>query len=110
MKNRREIKSTLPPNVHLMNKNEAKLLRQLKKKTGLNETEIRQNPDYRKALSEAQDKGERELRLHEKALRVKKQLLKAITKELKLAAEHPKVQKVFKEKITEYKKSGGFLI
>lgn len=55
---RREVKLSLPNGVHLMNKNEAKVMRQLKKKTGLSEEEIREVKKYRKMLSDAQDAGE----------------------------------------------------
>ena len=97
MKDRRTIKANLPAGVHLMNKNESKMLRKLKSQTGLTEEELRAEKKYRIILSKAQDKGERLLGLDEKIDRNRKQLLKHLTKKHKLAKEHPIVQKEFKE-------------
>jgi hypothetical protein len=61
MKDRRIIKNSLPDNVHLMNKSEAKALRQLRAKFKASELEIRLDKKKRKVLSEAQDAGEKPL-------------------------------------------------
>jgi hypothetical protein len=47
------------PGVHIMNKNEAKMMRKLQSQTGLSQDEIRSIKKYRVMLSEAQDKGEK---------------------------------------------------
>jgi Zn-dependent M16 (insulinase) family peptidase len=47
------------PDEHVMNKNEAKLMRRLQAQTGLSQEEIREIKKYKKMLSEAQDKGEK---------------------------------------------------
>ena len=43
-----------PDGIHIMNKNERKALAKLKRKTGLNEEQLRKEKKYRKILSEAQ--------------------------------------------------------
>lgn len=87
--------------VHLMNKNESKKLRQIMKQTGLTKEEILKVKEYRVMLSEAQDRGEKELSYHDKREKQKKRILKLITKRLKLAKEHPLVVSEFKEKLRE---------
>ena len=52
---RRKIKND--PTKHYPNKNEAKLLRKLKAKTGLSEEEIRSHKKYRKMLADARESG-----------------------------------------------------
>lgn len=83
--------------VHLMNKNEAKKLRQLMAQTGLTKEEILKVKEYRIQLSEAQDAGEKELGYFAGIERRKKWIMKSITKRLKLAKEHPLV-------VAEYRK------
>lgn len=94
---RHRLKLSLPADVHLPNKNEAKLLRKIKAETGMNEKEIRSIYKYRKMLSDASkkegSKTERERRLI--------WLMKSITKELKLPKEHPIVLEKFWNKINE---------
>jgi len=71
-----------------MNSNEAKVMRRLQSETGLTETEIRTHKKYRVMLSEAQvakGPGMSDNR------RGAKRLLKSITRELKLAKQHPDV-------------------
>lgn len=99
-------KKSLPKNVHQMNKNEATLMRKLMSETGMTEIEIRQIKKYRKMLSEAQDAVE----ISTKSLqeRYVDRLLKQVTKELKLAKEHPLVIQKFKELLDERKNSGYF--
>jgi len=84
--------------VHLMNKNEAAKLRQIKSETGLSEEEIRKIKKYRKELSDAQDAGEKELSSEENIKKQKAKLLKKITKKLKLAKEHPLVVEEFNKR------------
>jgi len=80
------------PTKHYPNKNEAKLLRQLKVKTGLSEIEIRENKEYRKMLSVAQKEGEKALRSN--VDKRHQHLIKIACRETKLAKEHPETIKV----------------
>lgn len=61
-KDRRQIKKNLPSHVHLPNKNEAKLLRQLRAKLKLSTEQVRSDKRNRKLLSEAQDIGEKKIK------------------------------------------------
>jgi len=85
------------PGVHVPNHNEAKLLRKIMSDTGLTEKEIREHKKYRKMLSDIQKVIPSKLTDKENS---KKRLMKRITKELKLAKEHPLV-------IAEFKKEWG---
>lgn len=96
-KNRREIKQTLPANIHLANKNEARLLRQMRAKSKSTELEIRAIKDNRKKLSEAQDAGEKMLNWYQQIQQRKKRILKSLTLKYKLAKEHPTIQNEFKQ-------------
>jgi hypothetical protein len=82
-----------PAGVHIMNKNERRALRKLKKQTGLNEVEIRKEKKFRKILSEAQkQKGNKSI-FDRLILRI----VKVVTQETKLPVQHPE----FKEKLNE---------
>jgi hypothetical protein len=83
------------PTKHYPNKDEAKVLRQLKVKTGLSEEEIRANKDYRKMLSTAQKKGEKAKRDSE--TKKYQWLIKVACRETKLAKEHPETIKALQE-------------
>lgn len=83
--------------VHLMNKNEAKMLRKIMAESGLTKEQVLEVKEYRVRLSEAQDAGEKQHSYQENLEKRKKRLLKAVTKRLKLAKEHPLV-------VAEYKK------
>jgi len=88
-----------PAGVHVMNKNESKMLRKLMSETGLTEVELRLEKKYRKMLSDAQkEEGKKD-----RYLRNAEQALKSITKELKLPNEHPSVIEAFDKLI----KNGG---
>jgi len=98
----RRAKLLAPPGVHVPNKNEAKMLRKLKSQTGLTESELREEKKYRKMLSDAQQrKGSKTAK--DRAYR---DLLKKITRELKLPKEHPEVTKaltkIWNEKYRTY--------
>lgn len=56
---RHQIKRQASPDVHIMNKDEAKTLRRLKAQTGLTEDQLRVEKKYRKILSEAQKQGQK---------------------------------------------------
>ena len=90
---------------HIPNKNEAQLLRKIMSETGLTEEEIRESKKYRVMLSEAQKEGV-------KAKRTKKQkkqddIMKSVTKDLKLAKEHPLVVAEFKVRWDNWFKKYG---
>ena len=85
----------VPSHIHIMNKNEAKVMRRLKNETGLTEVEIRKVKKYRIMLSEAQKEGQKG-----KGTRVQKardEVMKYVCRKLKLAKEHPDVQKAYRE-------------
>jgi len=84
---RRAHKYSLPPEIHLMNKNEAKQLRKIKAETGLTEKEIRAHKNYRILLSKAQKKQGTKTHFNRRVLSG----LKSILQELKLPKEHPLV-------------------
>jgi hypothetical protein len=100
-----ERKKYAKPGEHIPNKNEAKLLRKLMSDTGLTEKELREHKKYRKMLSEAQKakgtKSEKE--------RVMQTVMKSVTRELKLAKEHPKTKEAFAIKLEEYLKHRPYL-
>ena len=96
---RRKIKND--PTKHYPNKNEAKMLRKLKAKTGLSEEEIRKHKKYRIMLSDTQKFGSnKKWNYFKRKERIFKYLLKEACKELALAKEHPKTI----EKIIELNK------
>jgi hypothetical protein len=84
------------PGVHVPNKNEGKLLRKLMAESGLTEKQVREHKKYRKMLSDAQKDGTiAKQHIYDKR---KKACLKQITKELKLAKEHPLVIEEFNKR------------
>lgn len=94
------------PGVHIMNKNESKLLRKLMSETGMTEKEIREHKKYRKMLSEAQKVP---AALRDKRQKAKDKVMKKVTMELKLAKEHPDVVAEFKKRWELYKKTNSYL-
>ncbi|TFG95625.1 hypothetical protein E4H12_12890 [Candidatus Thorarchaeota archaeon] len=96
-------KHSVRPEVHVLNKAEAKTLRRLMAKTGLVEKELRQHKKYRKELSEAQKAGANPInRTPEEKLEIK--VMRRLLKDPKspccgLAKEHPLVQKEFKARM-----------
>ena len=91
-------KLTAPPDKHIPNKNEAKLLRKLMSQTGLSEKELREHKVYRKMLSKEQKKkGDTS-----KTQKLFNSILKQVLRELKLPKEHPDVlirfNEIFKER------------
>lgn len=72
---------------HVMNKNEAAVMRRLQSMTGLSEEEIRAHKKYRKMLSAAQ--AVMKLVPGTEGDRGAKRLLKRVTRSLKLAIRHP---------------------
>lgn len=100
------IKETLPADVHLMNRDEAKTLRKLMAETKMTEEELRSIKKYRKILSDAQKEGQKSKM--SKQARYVTNLMKEVTKELKLAKEHPLVLAKFRELLEKERRSGYF--
>lgn len=96
---RSERKKHAKPGQHIMNKNESKLLRKLMHDTEMTEKELREHKKYRKMLSDAQKVPVAKMTDGE---RMKKNIMKDITKEFKLAKEHPIVVEEFKNRWNEY--------
>lgn len=88
----------VPPGIHIMNQNEKKALRKLKKETGLSEEEIRKVQKYRIILSEAQKEKGVKNELDNKIVNV----VKRITKQTKLPVQHPEFKTVLKDYIEKY--------
>ena len=91
---RLRIKKSLPKDVHMPNKNEAKVLRRIMSESGLSEKEVREHKKYRKELSTAQ-KPKTNRQSHLKGYL---HILKSVTRELKLPKEHPDVIKLYLER------------
>jgi len=84
---------------HIPNKNELKCLHKIQSKTRLTEDEIRAIKKYRIMLSTAQKEGTKSTKSrYEKFLNSE---IKKITKELKLAKEHPLVIAEFKRRVED---------
>jgi len=96
---RHQLKLSLPPDVHLPNKNEAKMLRKLMSENQLNEEQVRAIPKYRQMLAAASRKQGSKTKADRELLG----LLKNITRELKLPKKHPQVIEKFKEKLNDIK-------
>lgn len=96
---RGERKKHANPGEHILNKNESKLLRKLMSETELTEKELREHKKYRKMLSDAQKVPVARLSELEKN---KRDTMKEITKELKLAKEHPTVVEEFNRRWNIY--------
>ena len=92
-----------PVAIHIMNKDESKVLRRLMSEIGMTEEEVRTHKKYRKMLSDAQVKGQKRLRSRNQKL--KDMVMKDITRELKLSKEHPKVIERYKVAIKGYEKA-----
>jgi len=102
-----EKKRHAPAGVHIMNKNEFRLMRKLMSETGLSEKEIRAHKKYRKMLSEAQKvpaatKG--------KLQKAKNKVMKQVTRDLKLAKEHPAVVEEFNKRWNEFYKKNQYIL
>jgi hypothetical protein len=87
-------KRMAPAGVHVPNKNEASLLRKLMSDSGLSEKEVRAHKKYRVMLSDAQNKGIKPTK--SKMEKAQERIMKGVTKDLKLAKEHPLVIKEYR--------------
>src|SRR3990172_6995932 len=79
---------------HVPNKNEARLLRKLMSQTGMSEKELREHKKYRKMLSEEQKKKGKGKTPREM---IETFVMKQVTRELKLAKEHPKTKELYRK-------------
>ena len=93
-----------PKGVHVMNKNESKVMRILKKKTGLTEGEIRSEKRYRKMLSDTQKKKGSKNNEDRNLIRFVKQ----ITKVTKLSLQHPQSKEEMNRQIKHRHQIGFF--
>lgn len=84
-----------PHGVHIMNKDEGRVMRRLKNETGLTEVEIRKVKKYRVMLSEAQKKGQNGKR--GRVQKARDEVMRFVCRQLKLAKEHPVTQKAYRE-------------
>lgn len=87
------------PGVHIMMKKEAKLLRKLMSDTGMTEVQLRAHKKYRKMLSDTQKVPPSKKTDYQREY---DRQMKAVTRELKLAKEHPLVQAEFKKRWEEF--------
>jgi hypothetical protein len=84
---RKAAKIANDPTKHYPNKDEAQELRKIMASTGLSEEEVRQDPKYRKQLSEAQKAGQKAKRTE--AERFYQKIIKEACKKTGLAPQHP---------------------
>lgn len=87
-----------PKGVHIMNKNERKALNKLKRETGLNEVELRKEKTFRKVLSEAQKAKGTKDDYDRRIINI----VKGVTRRLKLAIDHPLVKEEIKKSVSGY--------
>lgn len=100
---RHRLKLSLPADVHLPNKNEAKELRRLMSENNMSEKQIRAIPVFRKLLAMAREKKGTKSELDRRLLII----LKDITKEVKLPKSHPIVVERFKTELNNIKEGKG---
>ena len=93
------------PTKHYPNKMEAKMLRQIMSKTGLNEEEVRRDIKYRRMLAEASKSNE--TTACSKVTKFYRNLIKLACKETGLVPQHPDTLKVIDEKLKRYNGSWG---
>ena len=83
------------PTKHYPNKDEAQELRKIMSSTGLNEKEVRDNPVYRKQLSDAQKAGQKAKR--GVATKWYQLQIRKACRQTKLVPQHPETLKVLDE-------------
>jgi hypothetical protein len=94
--NSRKTKKILnDPTKHYPNKDEAQELRKIMASTGLTEEQVRQDPKYRKQLSEAQKEGQKAKRSD--VTKWYQLQIKKACRQTKLAPQHPETLKVLAE-------------
>lgn len=97
----------LPENegIHIPDKKESKTLRKLMSETGLSEKEIRNIPKYKWLLARSEQQNQYPKRTEKQKLLNK--IMKTVTRELKLAKEHPLVKEEFKKRVDAEKSRLG---
>jgi hypothetical protein len=100
---------------HIMNKDEARVMRRLRSKTGLSEEEIRQKKEYRVLLSTAQKSGQKKKKKNTYAnltAELRESVMKHVCQQLGLAREHPDTLDMcwveWNERRTRYWMSSGY--
>ncbi|MFA5207479.1 MAG: hypothetical protein WC428_02365 [Candidatus Paceibacterota bacterium] len=88
---RKAAKIANDPTKHYPNKDEAQELRKIMASTGLSEEEVRQDPKYRKQLSEAQKAGQKAKRTEAEMFYQK--IIKEACKKTGLVPQHPETLK-----------------
>jgi len=91
--------------VHIPDKKESKTLRKIMSETGLTEDEVRQTPKYKWMLARSEQQNQSPKRTEKQKLLDK--IMKSVTRELKLAKEHPLVQEEFKIRVESEKSRLG---
>jgi hypothetical protein len=100
-------KALAPPGKHIPNKNEASLLRRLMSESGMDEKQVRAVKENRVKLASARRAGTVAKRSrYAKAL---DSIMKGVTRQLKLAKEHPLVVAEYKKRLEEAKQKGRYL-
>ena len=92
---RKTMKILSDPTKHYPNKNESQELRKIMSSTGLNEKEVRQDPKYRKQLSDAQKAGQK--RKRSEATKWYQMQIRKACRQTKLVPQHPETLKVLAE-------------
>jgi hypothetical protein len=97
----------LPENegIHIPDKKECKTLRKIMSESGLTEKEIRNIPKYKWLLARSEQQNQYPKRTEKQKLLDK--IMKTVTRELKLAKEHPLVQEEFKNRVNVEKSKLG---
>lgn len=103
---RYHIKHNASEGKHIPDKYESKILRKIMSQTGMTEEQVREIPKYRKLLSQNQKRYIDKNGINNIAYKILTQIMKSVTKELKLAKEHPDVIKEFRKRVEERK--GGY--
>jgi hypothetical protein len=95
----------LPKNesIHIPDKKESEILRKIMSDTGLYEEEVRQIPKYKWILARAEQQNQSPKRTTKQKELDK--IMKSVTRDLKLAKEHPLVQEEFKKRIEQNKQN-----
>lgn len=81
------------PGVHIMNKDESKMMRRLVSQTGLSEEDVRKHKKYRIMLAKARNQSTFAKRTE--LQKTRDSVMKEVCRKLKLAKEHPTVIKAF---------------
>ena len=94
----------LPENegIHIPDKKESETLRKIMSDTGLSEDEVRQIPKYKWMLARSEQQNQKPKRTQKQ--KTLDNIMKNVTRDLKLAKEHPLVQEEFKKRLDQIKR------